>query len=428
MKIKKIIIVQTYLMFLSIVSYAQNPIKYTIAKWLDNKKAAVSITFDDAINGQFTEGLSILDANNIKGTFFITSQNVTSQLGSWSLVLKAYRNKHEIANHTITHASLANLSEVDINKEITSCNDAIYNNIKSNSQTFAYPNGSGGGDSEADIKVRKILKKYFIGARAVGGDFNSYDFFDNEENYFKVRSPMISNGDNSSSIANKLSGAINAGGWFCPTYHGIENGWIIVPKVLFDQHIKEILKRKDDIWVSTFENVIKYHRERKSANLVITPNIDNWTLLLNDTLKNDLIWNHPLTIIVDKPNWIIHKIVQNNKELSFTDIGNQVMFNAIPDGGTITFQKFDIASLINDVSSDKSAWLIAPNPANEVMEILNLENEKNYQIKIYSDNSTIVSNLDLIAKNNKIDIPIKDYKKGIYYVSISGIVKKVIIQ
>ena len=47
-----------------------------ITKWKDNKRAAVSITYDDASINQFRQALPIMDTLGLKGTFFINTADI----------------------------------------------------------------------------------------------------------------------------------------------------------------------------------------------------------------------------------------------------------------------------------------------------------------------------------------------------------------
>lgn len=428
MKTNKQSVILIFLGLLPLISFSQTTLNYTIAKWYDNKKAASSLTFDDAISGQFTDAMPIMDVNNIKGTYFLTSQNIVSQLGGWSLVINAIKSGHEIANHSVTHPTLINLSDAAINKEFKDCNDAILANARVKSITMAYPNGSGGDNSVADQKVRDIAKKYFIGARAAGGDYNDYNFFDVEENYFKVRSPMINDGTSAASFASMISNTINVQGWFCPTYHGIVNGWIIVPKVLFEAHVKELVKRKDDLWMSTFVNILRYHRERKLAKLTkVSEDSKAWILSLSDTLSNNMVWNQALTLNIDKPSWTIFGLTQNGKDLSYTTSSNQITFNAVPDGGNIIFGKVPLLATTT-ADSENNIWSVVPNPIGATINIINLKDGKEYLININSMSGDSSKKVEMIAKNNQIVIPSKDLKKGVYIITIEGKSQKVIIQ
>jgi peptidoglycan/xylan/chitin deacetylase (PgdA/CDA1 family) len=65
----------------------------TIAKWKDNKKGAISITYDDATINQFHQALPIMDTLGFKGTFFI---NTTDIPGSQFLPKRFGRSLKEI--------------------------------------------------------------------------------------------------------------------------------------------------------------------------------------------------------------------------------------------------------------------------------------------------------------------------------------------
>src|SRR4051812_1014454 len=53
-----------------------------ITKWADNKKGAISITYDDATINQFRQALPIMDTLGFKGTFFINTCDIPeSQYG-----------------------------------------------------------------------------------------------------------------------------------------------------------------------------------------------------------------------------------------------------------------------------------------------------------------------------------------------------------
>jgi len=410
----------------SVSVFSQTTLNYTIGKWFDNKKAASSFTFDDALSGQFTDAMPILEANNIKGTFFIITNNVPTQLGGWKLVQQAITNGHEIGNHTVSHPTLGDLTEDEIDGQLKNANDLIMTNTQSKPVTMAYPNGSGGGDTPADQKVRSVVKQYFIGARAVGGLFNEYNFADNEENYFKVKSPMIFEATTADEVGKSLESTIAGGGWYCPTYHGVVNGWIIVPKQLFEAHVKEYAKRSKDLWMTTFSKIVKYHRERKTARLIqISEDSKSWVLSLTDTLSNNSLWNQELTLNLERPSWTIFSISQNGKVIPYIIVGNQVIFSAIPDGGNIVFGKVNTAA--NNIIEQDKSWKISQNPVGNTINILNLKEGKDYHINITTISGSVYKTLNLTAKNNQILMPCNDFMKGLYLVNIDGLSQKLIL-
>jgi peptidoglycan/xylan/chitin deacetylase (PgdA/CDA1 family) len=55
---------------------AQSPGETIITRWPDDKKGAVSITFDDGSVNQFKQALPVLNRLNLKATFFIITGQI----------------------------------------------------------------------------------------------------------------------------------------------------------------------------------------------------------------------------------------------------------------------------------------------------------------------------------------------------------------
>jgi peptidoglycan/xylan/chitin deacetylase (PgdA/CDA1 family) len=68
--------------------------------WPGGAKAAVSLTYDDALDSQLANAVPDLAAAGFKATFFLTKDNVGPALGDW---VKAARAGHEMGNHTVSH-------------------------------------------------------------------------------------------------------------------------------------------------------------------------------------------------------------------------------------------------------------------------------------------------------------------------------------
>ncbi len=83
-------------LLLSQVNYAQfNP------AWR-GKKAAVVLTYDDALNVHLDNAIPLLDSLGLKGTFYLTAfaQGSKDRIADWR---KAATNGHEMGNHTLFH-------------------------------------------------------------------------------------------------------------------------------------------------------------------------------------------------------------------------------------------------------------------------------------------------------------------------------------
>lgn len=68
----------------------------------------IALTFDDGPHPVYTEKiLDILDKNDAKGTFFVVGKNAESYP---ELLLREYRDGHEIGNHTYSHPDMNKIS------------------------------------------------------------------------------------------------------------------------------------------------------------------------------------------------------------------------------------------------------------------------------------------------------------------------------
>src|SRR5690349_123426 len=65
-------------------------------KWPHGKRAAVSLSFDDARLSQVDTGLALLKKHGVKVTFFVESGNLEKRLNGWK---QAVLDGHEIGNH-----------------------------------------------------------------------------------------------------------------------------------------------------------------------------------------------------------------------------------------------------------------------------------------------------------------------------------------
>ena len=72
------------------------------APWPGGKKAAVVLTYDDALSSQLDIAIPALDAAGLKGTFFLTGAGLTPEtVARWKA---AAAEGHELGNHTVFHA------------------------------------------------------------------------------------------------------------------------------------------------------------------------------------------------------------------------------------------------------------------------------------------------------------------------------------
>jgi peptidoglycan/xylan/chitin deacetylase (PgdA/CDA1 family) len=341
---------------------AQTP-AVSICNYLNNKDAAVSITFDDGCKDQFLIGQPIMDNLGFDGTFFIIS-SYTPTKGfdygcslnlTWSNLQHAVNAGHEIGSHTVHHALLDTLyykyGADTVESEIRKSRDTLNKYLNGQKVlTFAYPEGDGGDGSSESVLVRKLLHKYYLGARAAGVCAAGYDTYPYAmgtgfgDFYYQVESYPNYDTTTLADYTHKLDGAIQNGGWFLPMYHTFnQNDYLSVTTAAFSNHMNAINDRKSNLWIAPFRDVLKYHKERTSVSKSITSFTNLIVVGLTDTITNPE-FDMPLTLLVSNlaSNCNIDSIKQGSNDLSFLRKGNSIQFNAWPNKGSINIYKSTI--------------------------------------------------------------------------------------
>jgi len=75
--------------------------------WPPGKKAALSLTFDDARESQVEVGIPLLNEHGVKATFYVLPGGARKRLAGWRAALVA---GHEIGNHSSTHPCTGNFA------------------------------------------------------------------------------------------------------------------------------------------------------------------------------------------------------------------------------------------------------------------------------------------------------------------------------
>ncbi|MFI5494633.1 polysaccharide deacetylase family protein [Actinoplanes sp. NPDC051859] len=110
----------------------------------DTAESLVALTFDDGPAPKWTPMvLDALDAANVPATFFMTGQHVTQHGG----LVKDRLARHEIGNHSWSHADLATLDLGGVTDELTRTHDAIKKHLGRTPTLMRPPFGHLGGST-----------------------------------------------------------------------------------------------------------------------------------------------------------------------------------------------------------------------------------------------------------------------------------------
>jgi peptidoglycan/xylan/chitin deacetylase (PgdA/CDA1 family) len=117
--------------------------------WPEGKRAAVSLTFDDARPSQAQTGIPLLDRYGVKATFYVSPGPLQTRRPAWK---QALANGHEIGNHSLHHPCTGNFAFARnkaledytlgrMERELREANRVIESALGVRPTTFAYPCG-----------------------------------------------------------------------------------------------------------------------------------------------------------------------------------------------------------------------------------------------------------------------------------------------
>jgi len=147
-------------------------------QWPEGKRAALSLSFDDARPSQLDMGLPILDAHDVKATFYVSPGNMERRIDGWRA---AAASGHEMGNHTLTHPCSGNfafarrnaLEDYTIEQmeaDILGGSEAVERLVGVTPTTFAYPCGQKFvGRGQDVVSYVPLVARHFIAGR---GAFN----------------------------------------------------------------------------------------------------------------------------------------------------------------------------------------------------------------------------------------------------------------
>jgi peptidoglycan-N-acetylglucosamine deacetylase len=214
--------------------------------WPQGAKAAISLTYDDALPGQVIHGVPSLDAKGFKATFFLTTGSSRWNANLWKPLAQS---GHELASHSVTHNN--KITRAAMEQEVIDSLAVIKSlGVTQPLFTFAYPNGALNG---TDGTFGPLVLKHTIAARGLDGAATDRTATINWSN---VSSRILSTADNFDSL---VSGVIAKGSWLTFVAHGIEDdAYLNIPKAKHDELLNVLAAKGKELWVAPFITVADY--------------------------------------------------------------------------------------------------------------------------------------------------------------------------
>ena len=232
--------------------------------WPEDKRAAITLTFDDARESQLDTGIPVLNEFAVKASFYVSFPAFERRLEEWRQVAAV---GHEIGNHTVSHPcsgnlrfsrerALENYTLEKMEVELTGANERIEDLTGVRPTTFAYPCGQTFvGRGRNCVSYVPLVARYFT----VGRGF--MDTSANHPRFMDLAQALGMNFDGASFeyVKGLIAGAIDDGGWLILVGHeiGLEGRQTVLVDAL--RAVCEfVADPANKLWIDTAASIGEY--------------------------------------------------------------------------------------------------------------------------------------------------------------------------
>jgi len=234
-------------------------------KWPDGAKAAVVLTYDDALTSQLDHAVPVLDAAGFKGTFFLTGLKPEA-VARWRAVAA---EGHELGNHTVLHACPASGSSGDIShtsnayttermlKEIEQQNVFLTSLDGKPTHGFASPCGAtlaGGHDYVEALRAAKLVT-YVRGVYTSPEDLRAEV---GRMDPMHTPSRGFPDGVTGAQLIDFAKDAEAGGGMAVYLFHGVAGDYLQVSDAAHRELIDWLAAHRGEVWVTTLQGALDW--------------------------------------------------------------------------------------------------------------------------------------------------------------------------
>ncbi|TDP62832.1 polysaccharide deacetylase family protein [Roseateles toxinivorans] len=234
-------------------------------KWPGGAKAAVSLSYDDALNSQLDNALPALNAHGLRATFYLTlaSEVVAKRLPEWR---RAAAQGHELGNHTLyhpcsrskpgrdwvaPHRDLDKIGVAQLREEILLANAYLQAIDGRTERTFTAPCGD---LLAAGQPYLPAIRSGFVAIKSRAGgvapDMAGLDPYD-----VGTAGPDGASGEALIAIVKE---AAAKGTLASITFHGIGGDHLAVSTEAHEALLKHLAANPEVYWVDSFVNIMGY--------------------------------------------------------------------------------------------------------------------------------------------------------------------------
>lgn len=312
--------------------------------WPGHRSAAVSLTFDDAMQSQLDNAGPILKKHGLNGTFFVVTGPSSAWRKSPDGWKRLFSEGNEIASHTVHHPCMLKAIEPHSQdytpdmmlKEMRESSEEIISRLGIHrGLTFAYPCGDMTFGGEADLARNQAcymdyVAQYYFAART----YNSWAPVVAEDiNPLTVPVLGWTVGKDFPRLLAQLEPARQGHNWGVFVFHGVGGQWLSVTNQAFDE-LAGFLAQHSEIWTATFGDVVRYIQESKVLKVQAGESTDQSAAFALSLPLDSKIYDLPLTLNWNLPSaWTSCAAQANGKPLKCsikTDNGAKTVLVDVP--------------------------------------------------------------------------------------------------
>lgn len=234
-------------------------------KLWNNKKCAVVLTYDDALNVHLDNAIPLLDSLGLKATFYLSGYSgvLNNRIPEWRAIAQ---EGHELANHTLFHpctgkrpgrefvtpdTDLSNYSIKRITDEIRMTNTLLKAIDGKTKRTFAYPCGD---TKIGDSTYLTSINSEFTAARGVDGKLENINHVD----LYNIGCYPI-NGQTGKDLIDLVKKAMSSNTMLVFLFHGVGGEHGLNVSLPAHRELLQFLKQNEkEIWIAPMLEVAEF--------------------------------------------------------------------------------------------------------------------------------------------------------------------------
>ncbi len=294
-----------------------------IARWKDDKAAAIVLMFDDSIPSHVKNVMPELKKRGLTGTFYINpgAGHFAATRSTWEK--DATADGYELGNHTMTHKGAKSLADAE--REIGGCHEWIrtvtpampWPRLVSWAQPGGCPWTVDKADMDALLAKNHLVKRPDFGGRGATIAFKSGPEY----------------------VAH-LDKAIKAGSMECIIYHGVGGDWLAATMPQFVELLDGMEARKDKLWVTGHIPAHQYAIERDAATVQVSAKTTSKIALTLSCTADPALYDQPLTLVTSVPaSWTACIVTQGKTSSEVAAKAGALIFDALPGSEPIVITK-----------------------------------------------------------------------------------------